>query len=104
MEKDTPKIPVDTSNLRSSFSMVTSGGQVLNSGNNSAFTSELSTIASGSGKEMVALGFGANYAFWIHENMDANFQRPGAGPKFLEMALNNNKGKMLQIIKDNIKI
>jgi hypothetical protein len=104
MEKDSPKIPVDTSNLRSSFSMVTSGGQILNSGNNSSFTSELSTAASSSGKEMIALGFGANYAFWVHENMDANFQRPGAGPKFLETALNNNKSKIIQIIKDNVKL
>jgi len=108
MEKESPMTPVDTGNLRSSFSMLTSTGKVLASGNNPSFTSELSTtvstLAKGSGKMMVALGFGANYAYWVHENVDAKFQRPGAGAKFFEAALKRNQPKMLQIIADNVKL
>ncbi len=49
-------------------------------------------------------GFTAFYAAAIHEKLAANFQRPGAGPKWFEQALNSNTDVILKIIKDNAYI
>lgn len=81
MDKESPKIPVDTSNLRASW-----------------FTTPLPTASA------VRLGFTANYATFVHENMEANYKREGAGSKFLEAALIRNKLKIIQTIKSNVNL
>lgn len=77
MEQTSPKIPVDTGNLRASwFTDPHYQGQ----------------------NPVVRLGFSANYAWFVHEMVGANFQRPGAGAKFLEAALKRNKDTILKTI------
>jgi hypothetical protein len=50
-------------------------------------------------------GFSANYAYFVHENLDPGVQwnRPGSGPKFLEAALKRNFKKILKILGDSMK-
>jgi hypothetical protein len=83
MDKTSPKIPVDTGNLRSSWFV---------------------TPVSSPTKPILIAGFSANYALWVHENMEAKRVRPGSGAKFYEASLNRNHGAMIQAIKDEIKI
>jgi len=134
MEKESPKTPVDTSNLRSSFFRVVTGFPTDNksrfkgkdagvlSADHQAAISELKADVDANRYPMLIMGFSANYAVWVHENMEADFtsarmvydrkthedtikeRRSGAGPKFLEEAVNKNKPSILQAIRDNIKI
>lgn len=77
MEQTSPTIPVDTGNLRASWF----------------------TDPHYQGKNpVVNLGFSANYAWYVHEMVGANFQRPGAGAKFFEAALKRNKAQILKIV------
>ena len=82
MEETPPLIPIDTGNLRASW-----------------FTSPIREGA----KFGLMIGFSANYAVFVHENMEATFSRPGAGPKFLEAALSRNKEEILTIIGNNTR-
>lgn len=97
MEQTEPLIPVDTGNLRSSFFLVTSNGDVLD-GQNPGVPKQ---VISG---PYVALGFSANYAVRVHEAVNAHFQRPGSGAKFLESALDRNTNVVLEIIKKEAQI
>ena len=84
MDKTPPKIPIDTSNLRSSW-----------------FTTPNPTPKGPS----LILGFGAAYAVFVHENLEArNWNRPGSGAKFFEAALKRNTKEILRIIGNNAKI
>lgn len=78
MEHTPPLIPVDTGNLRQSWTVVPI------------------PIAN---RPTILLGFTAGYAVWVHENIGAHFQRPGAGAKFFEAALLRNQHKILEIIQ-----
>ena len=95
MEVTPPLIPIDTNNLRTSW-----------------FTANVWR----NGNPLGIMGFSANYALWVHENMEADWvtpyyrygpgkgrkklvkRRPGAGPKFLEACLNRNHDKILKLI------
>ncbi len=81
MEKESPKIPIDTGNLRASWFVVTSQGKVA-SGKSPNFKGENANIAASdhnesksrnkfiaqaSGMPGVIMGFSANYAFFVHE-------------------------------------
>lgn len=83
MEHTQPLIPVDTGNLRSSW---------------------ISEAIYVSGKPAVICGFGANYAVYVHENIGATFQRPGAGAMFFSASLNRNHKRILEIIREEAKI
>ena len=85
MEKTDPKIPLDTGNLRSSW-----------------FTDTFIT----KGKPSIIFGFSANYAVYVHENLepDIDWKRPGSGPKFLEYALKRNAPLIIKTIKNNIQL
>ena len=51
----------------------------------------------------VVLGFSANYAIYVHENLTAmNWNRPGSGPKFLEASLKRNTFKILLVIRNKM--
>lgn len=52
----------------------------------------------------VIFGFSANYAAFVHEMLGAHFQRPGAGPKFLQAHIRRTRERTLQIIRDNARI
>lgn len=87
MEDNDPKIPVDTGNLRASWFVTTIKG--LQKG--------------------VVMGFNANYAIFVHENVDdsgkrINWKRPGSGAKFFEKALYRNRERILEIIRKHAKI
>ena len=95
MDETPPLIPVDTGNLRASW-----------------FTAPVYKL----GNPSLIIGFSANYAVFVHENVGANFQRPirvggklrkrrpGAGPKFLERALIRNHRRILEEIRKHASI
>lgn len=105
MDKIPPLIPVDLGNLRSSFYIVTKlgvkqgGGSHFNgensaelSGDHAAAIAEAQGIAQSIFNPTVVMGFSANYALWVHENVDPGtiWSRPGSGAKFFESALKKN--------------
>jgi len=118
MDKTSPKIPVDLGNLRASFYIVPSKGSVKVGTTASFKGSNANRLSAGHSNEMararslvssskmpsVALGFSAYYAWYVHENVGANFQRPGAGAKYFEAALKRNRDKIVQIIRQEAKI
>jgi len=118
MEHTSPKIPIDTGNLRASFYTVTSKGRIT-SGGTPAFKGEqanklsashsneigrASNLVRATGEPSVALGFTAFYAFYVHEMVGANFGRPGSGAKFFESALKRNHDKIVKVIREEVKL
>jgi hypothetical protein len=132
MDTEAPKIPVDTGNLRQSWFVTTSKGQVQRGGNasfegkdaakmtaqHSSTTANMAALArakGGKNKPLIILGFSANYAAFVHENVGATSvpkylsgkdvtRRPGSGPKFFESAINNHEKEILDMIKHEAKI
>jgi hypothetical protein len=114
MDMVSPKIPVDTGNLRSSYFTVTSDGDTPDgaaanfinkdgragvlSANHTAIINESLDNAKKKGYPYIIFGFTAFYSIYVHEMVGANFKRQGAGAKFLEAALKNNKDAILKII------
>jgi len=84
MDKTHPLIPVDEGNLRGSW-----------------FTDPRKTSKGLS----LRFGFTAEYAWYVHEMVGANFQRPNAGAKFFEASLkrNDKNGEILRVIKEEAK-
>lgn len=78
MDQTPPMIPIDTGNLRGSWTVET----LRNS------------------PPAIKLGFTSEYAWYVHEMVGANFQRPGAGAKFFEASLKNNRDEILRIVKE----
>lgn len=85
MDRTPPLIPVDIGNLRASWFV-------------------LSHYMSGR-KAAVTIGFTAEYAFVVHENVNPKVQwkRPNSGPKFLEASLKRNFKIMLGILASEAK-
>lgn len=119
MDKTPPLIPIDKGNLRASWFTVTRYGAGSRGGVGVGFiglkAGEMSAAraeAISEGKAIVAsfkgimilMGFSANYAMWVHENIGATFKRPGAGPKFFEASLKRNAKLVLQTIGRNVQI
>ena len=119
MDKRPPLIPVDLGNLRASFFTVTSNGSITSgkqpnfkgedsdklSSTHSATVSASTTAAKQvTNGPAVILGFTAYYAWFVHENLMAMFQRPMSGPKFFEAALKINKKEILEKIKQEAKV
>lgn len=118
MDKTSPKIPVDTGNLRSSFFTITSNGAIragknpkfkgdkaskLRSSHSSALSSATSYSMPGVDGPFVVLGFSAFYAVYVHELLK-KYKRPGSGAKFLENAIDRNKAEILEVIRKEAKI
>ena len=83
MDQNEPMIPVDTGNLRASWTM-----------------SKLpEDFNQGPG---LRIGFTASYAFWVHEAVGHNFQRPGAGAKFFAAALEREREAVLKEIREAV--
>lgn len=140
MENTPPKIPVDEGNLRASWFTVVSkgvggekGGDFRGekagdmSNDHQITVTEAQSMISQPNKSLLAMGFSAHYALWVHENVDANFagradklkfdskgkvtaktrkysRRPGAGAKFFESSLKRNQVKMISIIAKEVQI
>ena len=118
MDKVSPKIPVDTGNLRQSFFLIDSEGKTR-MGTTPSFAGDkpwtmfkahkktvmgLADLVSPSGP-FVLLGFSAKYAIHVHEMPTSyNFTREGSGPKFLENALDRNILEILYNISKEAKI
>lgn len=83
MDEISPMIPVDTGNLRSSWFTEPFGSKDL---------------------PAVRLGFTAEYAWFVHENIGANFRRPGSGAKFLQARLEQDRKQTLNIIASEAKV
>lgn len=83
MDQTPPLIPVDTGNMRASW-FVTPG--------------------QGLKGPYVSCGFSANYSVFVHENLKAVFQRPGAGAKFFQASINRNKKNILGVIREEARI
>lgn len=112
----TPKIPVDTGNLRASRFTTTGygdragGGDFTgdDAGRMSADHSTVVSKASGQVKSslknrpILILGYSAHYAAAVHEAAGKKeWKRGGSGPKYLETSLENNKRTIIQAIKLN---
>jgi len=122
MEVTSPVIPVDMGNLRASWFTVTKisttkeggfkgkdKGQVMQDTN--AAVTNAKGVVNTLKVPILIMGFGANYAVYVHENVGANFtgkgegdRRQGAGAKFLEASLNRNKAEVLKILRNNLII
>ena len=83
MDTTPPLIPVDTNELRLSWDVIPAPHPI---------------------RPSITLGFFADYAFYVHEMLNASFQRPGAGPKFFEAALNRKGPDMLEAIRKRAKV
>ena len=119
MESTSPKVPIDLGNLNASFFVVTSqsgppvpmGGASFKGKGKGKMASEKSQMITvlkseieGAPNPTLIMGFSANYAITVHENMEGKFKRPGAGPKFFESALARNHLNILKIIALNVKL
>lgn len=127
MEDATPKVPVDTGNLRASFFVVTSKGGLNTKGliqttnpewktgknvdvsklgaNHSSVVSSSLSEAKSAKYPVVILGFTANYAVFVHENYNAkNWNRTGSGPGFLQAAVKRSQGKIVAVIAEEAKV
>ena len=128
-EHELPITPLDIGNLRASFFITTVLG--VKTGANPTFKqedkkgskltarqfSELQTshkeavataqseVASAS-KLTLIMGYGANYAIWVHEMDDATteWSRPGSGAKWFEKAIKNNTDKIFKAIGEKATI
>ena len=80
-----PLIPIDKGNLNSSW-----------------FTSGFHSLYG----PVLLMGFTANYAVFVHENLDPTIEwkKKGSGPKFLEKALVRNHGKIIAAVAGNTTI
>jgi hypothetical protein len=112
MDKESPKVPVDLRNLQHSWFAVTVKNTIQGAGafkgedsiqlavDHSDTLQEAKTITETKSNPVMIFGFTANYAAFVHElGDDASFQRPGAGAKFFESALNRNYAKMLSTLQ-----
>jgi hypothetical protein len=120
MDNTSPKIPVDTGNLRSSWFVVTSKGGTPGGGGGfkGAEAGEMVEqhermkerakhvikAASAHVGPAVMLGFSASYAVYVHENIGATFQRPEAGAKFFQASLSRNQERIKRIIREEARL
>ena len=85
-ETKAPKVPIDTGNLRNSWTAAVVPG------------TSLSTIK-------MRFGYTANYAFFVHEAIGENikWKRPGSGPKWLERALERERDAIVNEMVETIR-
>lgn len=83
MDYTPPLIPVDTGNLRNSW-----------------------TVVPNKEKIQITMGFRTEYATSVHERTSplTKWKRKGSGAKFFESALMRNTNNILEILRNNSKI
>jgi len=117
MDKTPPKIPVDLGNLRASYFTVTSKGGLTEgretfkghdagkmSSDHQSVIAGAKTLAASTGCPTVVLGFSADYAIYVHEMINAQFNREGAGAKFLQAHVKSNAKAVLNVIAEEARI
>lgn len=121
IDTESPSIPVDTGNLRQSWFVTTSKGNTKEGQNpefkgkgagkmsarHSSVVPNMQTLATSKGnknKPLLIMGFSANYATSVHENVGTHFRRPGSGAKFFESAIKNHEKEILDVIKKEAKV
>lgn len=64
-------------------------------------------VLSGSGlgnrPYLIEIGLNANYAAYVHENVGANFKKPGTQAKFLEQPLKEVESELLRELATDVK-
>jgi len=122
-EHEEPLTPMDYGNLSASWFVVTAKRDVRTKGKkafkgpNAGKIAEqkASAITTGQGeiasmdtkdKKFLMMGYGANYAGFVHEFIDGivHFKRVGARTKWFQEHLYKNTGKMVEIVKENAQI
>ena len=112
MEKVHPKVPVDEGNLRASRFITSVYGKTQTQSKGDFVGEDSDRLAAEHGSvisavntmqelykiPLVTIGFSAFYAWYVHENIDAEFKRPNSGAKFLEASFKRNKGAVLGVI------
>ncbi len=124
-----PTVPLDIGNLRASFFISTilgvkAGGAprfritdsktghklsssqfaLLQSSHNKAVTNALAEVKAAKNITVI-LGYGANYAIWVHEmEGDIHWSKEGTGAKWFEKSLKRNKNVMLKFIGTSARI
>lgn len=113
-----PGTPIDTGNLRASWFTVSIRGEektqiVVTKFEDSQAQSNHRSVkarAQSAVKELnkfyqpvVLFGYTANYAVFVHENVDAKFKRPGAKARWLYLAMQTSRQKMLNAIAEKAK-
>jgi len=83
MDYTPPLIPVDTGNLRNSWTVVPNREKI-----------------------QIMMGFRTEYAASVHERTSplVKWKRKGSGAKFFESALMRNTNNILETIKNNVEI
>ena len=131
-EKEPYVTPVDLGNLRASWFVVTANGKIIRgggrshsaggmnktnfvrknasklaSGHNSALTESQGIADTEANKRLgpfLVMGYSAYYAGYVHEFVNAEFQRPGSGPKWFQSAIFRHKQDILKLIYENARI
>lgn len=123
MESTPPLTPVDTGNLRSSLFIVTADKveegsspkfvgrtssekrkAAVMQGEHNSIVSTYKEQARAAKKQIVYMGYTANYAQAVHEKSSrTNWKRRGAGAKWFQEAVSRNHNLILQTIKNNVK-
>jgi hypothetical protein len=80
MDRTPPLVPIHTGTLRQSWA----------------------AVPYFKGKQFgLIIGFTANYAALVHEDMERQFRRPGAGAKFFEASFFRNQYEVLKAVQRN---
>lgn len=125
-DKETPMVPIDDGNLRASRFVITSRGETPFGGSSSfegddsgklssdhsTTLSSAKTSAQSAGRPTVILGFSAYYAWYVHENVGANFGQPKEGQKggsqrgakYFEAHLKNKRKQVLEMIRQEARV
>jgi hypothetical protein len=117
MEKNYPLIPLDTGNLRASYFATIKGSDASSKVGSGYSRSKTGKEDKAHQQQIVAMaksvvesqphpamvfGFSANYALMVHEKMEAEWSRPGSGPKYFEAALKANQNKIIETLRQSI--
>ena len=123
-----PTVPLDIGNLRASFFittilgikkglapkfMIEKGGSKLTpqqfaelEAHHTMSVNTASTEVHTAANLTLIMGYGANYAIWVHEMTDPsiNWTDGGSGPKWFEKSLKVNRDTMLKLIGNSARI
>ena len=117
-----PGTPVDLNNLRASWFIVTYKADGNKGTITASFkgkgateiaahhkqvmdqTSQIAAMAGGDAIPVVVMGYSANYAAFVHENVEANFQRPSAKARWFYLALAQSEQEILEVIRQYAKV
>lgn len=66
------------------------------------FNKKLKKLQKDAQSKTVIVGYTAEYSLWVHEMVDANFQRSGAEAKFLEKPFRRVKPDVVSMVKSSM--